>query len=278
MKYLLSAFAISIVTLLTGCGGSDDYDLPPPTPTPKALEASSGGYVAVGDSNEHRSVDLSIYNTKTECCKFGMFTLKDLNGKTRFFTTRHIYSEYPEIRFEENIFSPPSSYMDYEFIDNGNKLKLTIKELDKSLVDLGLKVGQSIQLKRISQHEDFSVLEKLAFYSKDNKYDLELIKNKDGTAKIQGNQTDLGCKIEGTLNSTDASEDVGSFRVSSLDGKYRDLYTENNLRFSGCSDSDNDGMYLAAIYTYDRNGSQRIKLLISKRNVKDAISVELTAN
>jgi len=37
-------------------------------------------------------------------------------------------------------------------------------------------------------------------------------------------------------------------------------------------------MYLAAIYTYDRNGSQRIKLLISKRNVKDAISVELTAN
>ncbi|QUM80345.1 hypothetical protein HWV01_08630 [Moritella sp. 5] len=70
--------------------------------------------------------------------------------------------------------------MDYELIDNGNKLKLTIKELDKSLVDLGLKVGQSIQLKRISQHKDFSVLEKLAFYSKDNKYDLEIIKNKDG--------------------------------------------------------------------------------------------------
>jgi len=276
MKYLLSVLVISIATLLTGCKSSDGDPLPTPPPQKKVLEETSGGYVDIDNLSTHRSLDLSIYNSPYG--KSGAFTLKDLYGKTRFFTLSSIDSEDSEIEFIENISRAPSSYMHLEFFENGDELKLTIKELDTSLGDLGLNEGQSIQLKRISQHKDFSILEKLAFYSKDNKYDLEIIKNKDGTAKIQGNQTELGCKIEATLNKTDEGEDVGSFRVSSKKDKFRKFYSRNDLKFSGCSDQSNDGIYIVAMYTYERNSSQRIKLLISKLYTKGATSVELTAN
>lgn len=289
MKHLLPVLVISIVTLLTGCGESDNYSphipdpAPTPVPTPEPVTTLiPGGYKEVSPSGVH-NIDLTITSTSLEHVKYGTFTLKDVNSKTRrlfavFISPKKYDASLREFR---NAFTSESGDKEYipqhwthgainvEVLDNDKRLKLTFSRIDKDFEDLGFKVGQSIVLGRISKYKDYDALEKLTFHSKDSAYELQLIGNGDGTATLQGHQTILGCTIEGTLATTKKG-DAGS-------------YNAKNVKFSGCSNPDNNGKFFAAIYYYEIEGSYKIKLLINPPYVQDAkgkgaIAVELIAN
>ncbi|QUM80434.1 hypothetical protein HWV01_09150 [Moritella sp. 5] len=280
MKYLLSSLCLVVITLLAGCGSGGGST--PPTkeakkPVPR-VQATPGGYVEVSSNGSQKNINLVVQNytiTKDIPLMLVTFTLKDTNGKTRFFITQANNSGRATMFTEHTSVMPLNrdrGDVNFEFIDNGKKIKLTVKRLDESAKDLGLTIGESITLERISQHESFEQLETYSFSSKDKSYDLQFTANKDGTATVQGHQTVLDCTIEGELKQTD-TEKAGAYEL-----------VKHELKFSGCTDKANDKAVPSSMYFFDASEkSHRIKLFIAPLYVKDTdgkggLVVELIAN
>ncbi|EAS64928.1 hypothetical protein L4D04_22430 [Photobacterium angustum] len=279
MKYTLKLIPFALVVLLAGCGGGSTEEAKEPDPTPKPPKViESGGYVLSGVSN--RNVELSIVsNNQIHCMDEAVFIVQDDNGQSR-----RLYALFPDnitkddIRLgeyhkeqEPNLISGLKYHANIliEPLPEIKQIKITFDKVDKEFEEFGFEEGQTLYFKKISQYIEFSELDKLSFHSNDYNYDLNVIDNQDGTGTLQGNQADLSCTIEGSLQSVQ-------------EGDIRSYYIDT-IAYKGCKDKKDDGAFFASMYTYITNNQMKIKLLANPPNVQDSqgkggVSIDLTAN
>lgn len=277
MKLIAQIMSLALVVFLTGCGGgSESAKEPDPTPTPTPTKMiEPGGYIL--SENFSRNVELSIVsNNKNHIIQEAVFIVKDNNGQER-----RLYAIFPHFAINQDInlgeyqqqdpYLPGLTYhasINIEPLSETNQIKITFTQVDEEFKDFGFEESQTLHFKKISKNIELSELDKLNFRSDDSKYELLVDDNEDGTASIQGYQSELSCVIEGSLQSVQ-------------DGDVRSYYIDS-IAYTGCRDKVNDGVFFASMYSYVTEEQVKVKLLFNPPNIQDihrkgGVAIELTA-